>query len=186
MNNDKINKINNIMTKPIKNSHCLQVIETNKLYIHPLLNNHITIKSNNNIKLCLTSYNKEIYKDYNNEESIGLYSYFHLPINTYNLISVIYNIYNINDLNIWLDENLETISIKTLNRILYCFCISNIREIINNIDIFMNIIRKIFNYYNINYDDNTIEKILLDVIKNKNNLNIDFIENIKKYLKNEK
>lgn len=189
MNSEKINKINKIISKPIKKSQCLQVITYDEIFYHPYFNfiSVINPKYNDNKKLCLTINNdKNIYKDYNNEDIVGIYSHFHLSINLYNFTSIIYNINNINDLNIWIDENLDTITIKTLNRILYCYCISNIKDIINNVILFINIIKKILNYFNIEYDNDILDKNILDVIKNKKNINIDFIENLKKYLKNQK
>jgi hypothetical protein len=188
MNNIEIEKINKIITKPIKNSQCLQIIQYDKTYVHPNINVNIRLSSsimNNDDKICMTNYNKKFYKNYNNDDMIGIYSHFHLPINIYNLVSIVYNINNINELEIWIEENLDSIYLKTLNRLLYCYCISNIKDIINNIEIFINIIKKIFNKYNIDYNQDMDNKIL-DIIKNKKNLNIDFIDNLKKYLNNQK
>jgi hypothetical protein len=178
MNNININEINKIIKKPIKPSNCLKKIE--KLNIHPL--NNILLK-NKIDNLCMTLPKTNIYKEYNNEYIVGIYSYFHLPINIYNFTSIIYNINTIEDLDIWINDNIDNINIKTLDRILYCYSISNIKDIINNIDSFINIIKKILNFVDISYDNNNLDKIILNLVKNKNNLDINYLDNLKKYLK---
>ena len=180
----KKEKIDKIIKKPIKSSYSLKNINKDDIFIHPI-NNLFSINKqvkDNQISLSLPI--DKLTKEYDkNNKEVGIYSYFHFPINQYNFTSIIYNIKNINDLEIWVNENISMIKMSTINRILYSFSISNLKNIINNIDIFINIIKKILIYYNISFDDNSLDITILNLLKDKIILNINFIDNLKKYLK---
>ena len=184
-----INDINHIIKQPLLPKQCLinpNMIEKKHRILHPLIN---TLLFNNNCYTIPKGYT--LVNNINENDKInisGIYSYFHFPINQYNFSHMIYGINDIIKFNDWLDDNIDTITELSINRILYSFMINNNKQIKENIDLFIEIIIKILKKLEIDNNNKYFNKIILNIIKeiNDNNNKINknnILDIIKKYLK---
>ena len=188
-NIDNIDDINKIIKQPLYYNQCLinpNNYNKNNIIIHPLTNNFVF-----NTK-CYTITRGNYYRyNINDNDSVnitGIYSYFHFPINQYNFTFHIYNITDINSFNNWLDDNIDNITLLSINRLLYSISFSFYKYIKNNKELFINIIKKILKKFDIDINNKNLDNIIMSIIKdlNDNNTNSinknNYIDIIKKYL----
>lgn len=157
--------------------------------INPLLNYVIKISSDINENYCIIlpqmNSSKKIisYKNITTIPTINLLNSFSMPINRNNFLEIMFNIYNVNSLNDWFNLN-NYINYETINLILNLFWEQYYTDIENSISIFINLnIDIIFIYLKKKLDYKNTKIIIYKLINNFYNKKINYLEEIKEYLK---
>jgi len=169
------------------NNECIKFINE-KISIHPILNTIDNIGDNNCYTLPYINEDDEIVfikqftKD-NVDNSFNTINNFIMPINSTNFLDIVFNINNINKLEKWINE-LKDIDIKVLNIVLDLFWIKHYMEFDKNyiqvVNLNKTIIQLIFKQ---NKSDKDILEITEKFIRNNFNKKINYLNEIKKYLK---
>ena len=200
LNNIDLNLDNNIQNKCLsKIDHIIynnmdEKMSSNRLiFFHPTLNKlfetpeigkcAINPSNNNDNMIIIDDINNA------NTESINnVINYFYYPITSNNFLKIVYSIRDLNELFIFLTNNINQYFNQTLIRILNSSWKEFNINIIDNIDIYAKIniiiLKKILNDYSLNYDDDKIVekiiKIIKTIYKKYNNKDIVYYDKLKK------
>ena len=168
----------------------LKTVLKNETFIHPVTLKLIEADDKNEKCITLPYYEDgkiKYYKDgkckKENEKEYQMYMETPpVPIDVNILVSY-YNVDTIEELEVWIYENMITYPIKTINRVINCWIISNYNMVKNLNDIFERFIFDIIrNYYNLEVNKKEL-KSYVDKWFEKKNINDYDVDLLKDYIK---